>query len=274
MEKSKYFQDKSHVKAYSSFRPRTPEDVAVKSMEYLKTVSQNGDNKFELMIDIGCGGGQSTDIFAPYFKKIIGIDRSETQLEAARQVNTFDHITYAVGDAQNLDFEDNSLDLACVGQAVHWFNIPDFFKECNRVLKPNGYLLLHGYDRPRISVTDELDKVADDLYTEFYDQCTFNPVTRHVEDHYKTIYGMLNADKKHRIDSVVYKMSFKISDFIHFLRSWSGCSMLVTEHSADLISNFIASLKKHWGVADRSNDDIVIHATFPYYIVISGRPKC
>ena len=86
MEKSKYFQDKSHVKAYSSFRPRTPEDVALKSMQYLKTVTQKGgsDNKFNLMVDIGCGGGQSTDIFAPYFTKIIGIDRSETQLEAAR----------------------------------------------------------------------------------------------------------------------------------------------------------------------------------------------
>ncbi|RIB10313.1 hypothetical protein C2G38_2043601 [Gigaspora rosea] len=43
-------------------------------------------------------------------------------------------------------FQDSTLDLMTVGQAVHWFDREKFFNEAWRVLKPSGTLAIWGYD--------------------------------------------------------------------------------------------------------------------------------
>jgi 2-polyprenyl-3-methyl-5-hydroxy-6-metoxy-1,4-benzoquinol methylase len=36
------------------------------------------------MIDVGCGSGQSTRVWSPYFSKVYGFDVSETQISEAQ----------------------------------------------------------------------------------------------------------------------------------------------------------------------------------------------
>ncbi|KAK9679314.1 trans-aconitate methyltransferase 1, partial [Basidiobolus ranarum] len=76
------------------------------------------------------------------FEQVHGIDISETQIAEAAQA---DNITYSVGIAEELPFEDASFDLVTVAEAAHWFNTKSFFKEVKRVLKPNGTLAVWGY---------------------------------------------------------------------------------------------------------------------------------
>ena len=53
---------------------------------------------------------------------------------------------FRVGQSEILPFEDNSVDLVTCCQAIHWFDIPKFYKEANRVLRPKGGVLaVYGY---------------------------------------------------------------------------------------------------------------------------------
>lgn len=77
-----------------SSSPRKPLDasarghaIAKKILEFLGSISlsQNGSvlrgkKLFGSMVDVGCGDGRSTLLFAPSFRRVTGIDRSESQV--------------------------------------------------------------------------------------------------------------------------------------------------------------------------------------------------
>ena len=45
----------------------------------------------------------------------------------------------------NPDVESGSVQLVTATAACHWFDLPVFFKETNRLLCPNGVVALSGY---------------------------------------------------------------------------------------------------------------------------------
>lgn len=47
-----------------------------------------------LCVDVGCGSGQSTEIYADHFDQVIGLDVSQEQLDAARVRNTRPNLSY------------------------------------------------------------------------------------------------------------------------------------------------------------------------------------
>ena len=63
------------------------------------------------------------------------------QLKWARENNTFNNIEFRQGPAEDLSFiETGSVDLVLTGTAIHWFDHEKFFKEVQRILKPDtGY---------------------------------------------------------------------------------------------------------------------------------------
>lgn len=51
--------------------------------------------KFHLAVDVGCGSGQSTQMLAKWFEKVIGTDISEAQIEEAKRAAHASNISYA-----------------------------------------------------------------------------------------------------------------------------------------------------------------------------------
>ena len=49
------------------------------------------------------------------------------------------------GPSEILEFESESVDLVTTCQAIHWFDIPRFYKEVDRILRPQGVLAIYGY---------------------------------------------------------------------------------------------------------------------------------
>ena len=48
----------------------------------------------DLAVDVGCGPGISTSVFATYFKKVVGLDVSEAAIEVASEQNQFKNVEY------------------------------------------------------------------------------------------------------------------------------------------------------------------------------------
>ena len=79
-----------------------------------------GDIKAEdQVLDVGCGTGSVTFTIANNAKssKIIGIDRSVGYIEYALANNAYPHVTFEVGDAQELPYADASFD-KCVSSLI------------------------------------------------------------------------------------------------------------------------------------------------------------
>jgi ubiquinone/menaquinone biosynthesis C-methylase UbiE len=99
------------------------------------------------LLDVGCGGGQSTirlKILYPHLQ-IKGIDLSEDQISRARKraQQKGHEILFETADAQDLPYPDGSFDVVySFGSAKHWPDPLKGFGECWRVLKSGGELLI------------------------------------------------------------------------------------------------------------------------------------
>lgn len=99
-------------------------------------------SKETTILDIGCGTGNYTNIIEKITNaKVYGLDASEGMLEKAKIKNS--NITFVLGDACSLPFEENYFSLIYMTDVIH--HIPDIDKmhsEISRVLKKNGKLCI------------------------------------------------------------------------------------------------------------------------------------
>lgn len=66
------------------------------------------------------------------------------------------NIDYRVCPAEELPFADASIDVLTTFEALHYFDKERYFKEVQRVLKPNGTIGILAYSFPKIKGEPEL----------------------------------------------------------------------------------------------------------------------
>ncbi|KAK3864556.1 hypothetical protein Pcinc_029767, partial [Petrolisthes cinctipes] len=138
----RFFEGATHAAVYAKFRPHPPTSLTARIMSFLKekyTGSLTGAT------DVGCGSGQTTQILAPHFTNVTGLDISQEQINQANKLNNNPAISFKVSGAEKLPFANTSLQLVTAGQACHWFDMKKFYDEVDRVLVPGGVLALYGY---------------------------------------------------------------------------------------------------------------------------------
>lgn len=95
-------------------------------------------------LDVGCASGVSAVILARKGFDVKGLDVSPNLIEQAKRLwKEEKHLEFIVGDAENLPFPDNSMDVCFFGGVIHHF--PDYQKvleETWRILKDGGVLLM------------------------------------------------------------------------------------------------------------------------------------
>ncbi|MBL1076434.1 3-demethylubiquinone-9 3-O-methyltransferase [Nocardia sp. 2] len=93
------------------------------------------------VLDVGCGGGFTTEFLAARGALVSGVDPSERLIEAARRhaEQTGKSIDYRVGSAEALPYPDASFDIVtCVDVLEHVVDPARSISEIARVLAPGG----------------------------------------------------------------------------------------------------------------------------------------
>lgn len=114
-------------------------DSTAQSVERLeKIIGSINTDEVNRVLDIGCGRGGITEVFATYFdSEAIGIDINSDLFKEDRD------ITYMKIDANgSLPFEDNSFDfISCLGLIEHIEFYDNLIEEIKRILSDKGFCL-------------------------------------------------------------------------------------------------------------------------------------
>ncbi len=104
------------------------------------------------MLDIATGGGHTALKFAPFVKRVTATDLTARMLEKARAFiigQGVGNVVFQPADAEDLPFDGGQFDLVTCRIAPHHFpHAAVFVKECARVLKPGGMLLMQDHVLP------------------------------------------------------------------------------------------------------------------------------
>ena len=92
--------------------------------------------------DLGVGTGGLADTLAPYVKSVVGVDRSEAMLGAARErLGDADNVQLHVGELEQLPLADGELDVAIFNLVLHYVVDPALaLREAFRALEALGML--------------------------------------------------------------------------------------------------------------------------------------
>lgn len=103
----------------------------------------------EDVLDIATGTGTVALALAEEADKecrIMGIDITQSMLDAARKnvegTGMGDIFAFRQASAEELPFADNSYDVVTSSLALHHTNVPSVLKECHRVLRPGGRVVI------------------------------------------------------------------------------------------------------------------------------------
>jgi len=120
------------------------EDVRLTDMEPVRSImSFLPDGNLE-GIDVGCGNGRYTRLLAEHIGQRLNLtatDASQEMLDVLAAGSPWFQ-TYC-SNAEALPLASGEYDLITTFNAVHHFDIPQFFSEAYRLLKPKGLLFIY-----------------------------------------------------------------------------------------------------------------------------------
>ncbi|KAL2915895.1 hypothetical protein HK105_204597 [Polyrhizophydium stewartii] len=190
---------------------------------------------FDLAVDVATGTGQTALDLASSFAAVVGTDSSEAMLRSAVQ---HDRISYHCCPAESMppSIASGSVDLITVSTAAHWFDMPAFYAEAHRLLKPSGTLAIWGYcfmefdDHPdvtrmfhdfaRIELHDFWDRRADKVDRRYSD-AEFLQTPFAVSQRILAPEGM---------PAVAMRRRWPMRQVALYLRTWSAYKTFVEQH--------------------------------------------
>ena len=91
----------------------------------------------DLACDCATGNGQAALGLARHFGTVVALDASSQQLALAA---SHDQIRYVQALAHRTPLPDASVDMVAVASAFHWFDLPKFYGEVQRLGRPGSIL--------------------------------------------------------------------------------------------------------------------------------------
>ena len=291
---NRFYETSELAKNNVKYRPIYSSEIADYVIEYYRE-HKGHKGKIETMLDVGCGTGQTANVFHSFCNKIIASDISEEQLKQASLQNKYENIQYIMGEAERLENEDNSVDLVVAGMSAHWFDLPKFYQEAKRVLKPSGCLSIFAYYTPEISLLGSNDVKVSRLGTSLLrsllvyaaSECPISlSVLSSLENHYDDIFAALPFQQKRKIDDVHVVTTASINDICGYIRSvylrqhfmsrrirdLKSLDVTITKNLLDmfdLAAQFKILIKKLWKLKDVSDDEKIIKVDYPFFILLA-----
>ncbi|XP_052422259.1 putative methyltransferase DDB_G0268948 [Carassius gibelio] len=262
------FEDKEHANSYWKYRISPSVELIDKVLQFHRS---NKNSANDLAVDVGCGSGQGTLLLAPHFTRVVGIDISPAQLEMGRKHVNVSNISYRESPAEELPFEDGSVDLVTTMSAFHWFDHSRFLQEAHRVLKPHGCLAVLNYTMDMELSYGDCSETLNHICKEFYaalhpfrspclGSCPF--------ELYKKTYDSLQYPVKKRQDIFWVRKPVPVSGYIGMVETFSTYQTLLKkdpEEARRLSQDTEQRLLRAMGVTS-SETEVIVGIKYFYFL--------
>lgn len=190
------------------------------------------------VLDCGCGTGQLSVLLAEKFDEVIATDASAAQIAKAQKK---EGVIYRTALAEQSDLANESVDLITVAQAAHWLDLDKFYKEVERIAKPNGILALITYG------VLEVEGAVDDLIQQFYYQ-TIGPYwpaeRQHVEDGYQSLPFPFTELE---VPTINMQEFWNLDELIGYFNTWSAIKEAKKVLGWNPVDQLRVDLLPEWG---------------------------
>lgn len=188
--------------------------------------------------DCATGNGQAAGGLAGWFDEVIATDASAAQLASATGPA---NVRFVLAPAEASGLPDASVDLLLVAQAAHWFDLPAFYAEAERVLRPGGVLALLTYSGVRINA--DLDPLLRDFHHGLLGPF-WPPERAHVERDYRDL-----PFPWPEISFPAQEMtaSWTLDELLGYLGTWSATRAFREARGEDPLPGLRARLLPAWG---------------------------
>jgi SAM-dependent methyltransferase len=217
------------ARQYARFRPSYPAAL----IDFLAASSPGRDRAW----DCGTGSGQAAVALAARFASVVATDPSAGQLA---QAPPHPRVTYRASRESQSGEPEASVDCVTAAQAAHWFDLPAFYAEADRVLKPSGLLAMWCYGLLRI------DGDIDPVLLWFYEDRVgryWPPERRSVEEGYR---GLPFPYERLAAPPLTMEASFDRRDLVGFCDTWSAVARCRDQEGADPMIEFLGRLVRVW----------------------------
>ena len=219
---------------YARHRPAYPPELA----SWLAGIAPSRS----LALDCGCGAGQFSTLLAEEFEQVVATDASPQQIAHARQ---HPRVRYGVAPAERSGLADASVDLVCAAQAAHWFDLPGFYDEARRVLRPRGCLALISYGVAR------MDGEPGALLLDWHDRVLgpyWPPERQRVRDGYRSL-PFPFPEREAPPMNVAARWS--LDELLGYVDTWSALRPALAALGPETLETFRHNLARVWGTPGR-----------------------
>jgi SAM-dependent methyltransferase len=199
----------------------------------------------EVAWDAGCGSGQLSTLLPARFARVIATDPSAHQIAQAR---AHPGVEYRQASAEASGLESGSVDLAVAAQAAHWFDLPRYYAEVRRVVRPGGLVALLAYGV--VHVDRDLITIVDRFYWQTL--AGFWPQERTiVEEGYRSLPFPFPELKT---PAFAMTATWSLAQLLGYVRTWSAVQAIERERGGDAYAGFARALSAVWGDPDSRRD--------------------
>lgn len=191
--------------------------------------------------DAGCGSGQAALALAEHFEQVLASDISA---ELLAQAPTHARVHYRVAASEAMPLEPATLDLICVAQALHWFDLPRFWPLAQRALKPGALFVALAYGA--FSLGEPFDALSRSAFFECVEPYQA-PGNREIGAGYANIrlpFAMLEAPR------LAIECRWTLQQLLDYAGSWSAAQRMRKESGVDPLPAYRAALAPLWGEPD------------------------
>jgi SAM-dependent methyltransferase len=215
---------------YARYRPSYPDAL-------YEQLAREVDRR-EQCWDCATGNGQAAVALTRHFERVVATDASADQLAQA-----FPHpqVEYRCELAERTSLPDASVDLVTVASALHWLDLPPFYREVRRVLRPGGVLAAWTYDM-EVRITPSVDAVV-----ARYAHTLLAPYTRPQLQHVFTRYRELPFPfEEIPLAPSAIVAAWNLPELVGLLNTWSSALHFRTRHGHPATDLILPDLTDAW----------------------------
>lgn len=215
---------------YARYRPSYPPEL----FAYLASVSATQ----ERALDCATGNGQAAIAIADYFAEVVAVDASPEQIQ---QAIAHPRVRYAVSAAETLDFPARSFDLITVAQALHWFDLPAFYRRVRYLAKPQGAIAVWAYGLP--SISPSADAIIQKFLLDPIDPY-WGPGNRLIFDRYRSLdFPFVELSPP----AFAINVQWTLDQLLGYFGTWSALKRYKASERADPMPALKTELERVWG---------------------------